>query len=179
MVFFFVNGDRSVVGGFVGFVVSLSVVVELKAIFVDFVDNVMEGLFNIMASHCTGFNVSESIVVSKGLCLYMIHLSLVIHITLVAHQHHHNVLTSPTADLFHPLVQVVKTILIGQVKYNNSPHSPSVVSTSDCPVLLLSCCVPYLCLHHKVFHLQYLCCKLYSYRRFRFNIKFIFCKTRY
>ena len=97
MCFFVFNSDFSVVlVSLAVFVVGCIVIIIGIIVFgVDGKYNLVEGIFYIMTSHSTGFNVVKVVSCSIILGHLSSDFSLVIHVTLVTHQHPYNVLTSP------------------------------------------------------------------------------------
>ena len=70
------------------------------------------------------------------------HLSSVVHVTLVAQDHLLYVSAGVLLDVSDPVLDVVKTLLVGNIVDQHDAHGPAVVGRGDGSEPLLPCCVP-------------------------------------
>jgi len=72
------------------------------------------------------------------------YLSSIIHITLIAQNHLLHISTGMFLDVPDPVLDVIETLLVGDVVDEHDPHGPPVVGRGDGPEPLLARSVPYL-----------------------------------
>ena len=66
--------------------------------------------------------------------------------------------------------------MFADIVHKQCTDSPSVVCGCDCPISLLTCCVPYLCLDGLGVYLDGSCSEFDANRGFRIEIELIACE---
>ena len=79
---------------------------------------------------------------NKQLKFSISNLSSIVHVALVPKNHLLHICTCMLLNIPDPVLDVVKTLLIGDVIDQHDPHGPPVVGRGDGPEPLLACRVP-------------------------------------
>jgi hypothetical protein len=97
-------------------------------------------------------------------------------ITLVSHEHNHNVRVCVVSELLQPSRDVVVCLMLADVVHKKGTDRSTVVCRRDRTISLLACSVPYLCLDRLCVDLDRSGCKLDSDRGFGIEVKFVACE---
>jgi hypothetical protein len=84
-------------------------------------------------------------------------------VTFVSHEYFGHVGSGMLINLLQPILDVIESLLVSAVVHQNDAHRPLVVSLSDSPESLLSCCVPHLQLNLLIVHVDLLYFEVNTY----------------
>jgi len=133
-----------------------------------------ESFFHIDAGFCRCLHEFDAVFYSKLFSSFFRHLSSIVHITLVAQDHLLHISTGVLLNVPDPVLDVIETLLVGDIVDQHDPHGAPVVGSSDGSESLLSRCVPYLKLDLLTIQLYCTDLKVNSYCGNEGGIKSIF-----
>ncbi len=116
--------------------------------FVYFVDDAVEGKVHIRAVESGRLYEGQLMLVRIGRRILLSNFSSISQIGLVAHQQDDYVAICVLLQLAEPVCHMFERGHARHIVYKECRHGPAVVGVCDGSVALLTCSVPYLCLHH-------------------------------